>query len=71
MCNILKFILSHAQVRIGEDDMKSPDLLPRVNILRAMCQLIGTSMVQVQHLASDVLMETCDAASGYEKYVCF
>nr|CAB3248538.1 translational activator GCN1 [Phallusia mammillata] len=66
MCSILQYTLTHVRVRIGEDDLRSPELLPRANIMSSMCQLVGTSMVQVQHLASEVLLETCEAASAYE-----
>ena len=65
MCAALNVAMVHAKVRaLCEGGVHTPLLLPRVHMLECMGQLVATSLVQVQHLASAVMLEVCKAASG-------
>ncbi|CAK8692590.1 unnamed protein product [Clavelina lepadiformis] len=55
MCSALRLVLKHVKVHAREK------ILQRAWIIKSMCKLIGTSLVQVQLLATEVLEATCEA----------
>ncbi|KAI4899225.1 hypothetical protein NFI96_030703, partial [Prochilodus magdalenae] len=72
MTRALQIIHTHAQLRSQIDttdtliDENGPELLPRVNMLRLLTKVIGTSTPRLQVLASGCLTALCTSAGGEE-----
>uniref|UniRef100_H2ZRB1 TOG domain-containing protein n=1 Tax=Ciona savignyi TaxID=51511 RepID=H2ZRB1_CIOSA len=62
----LRLILTQLGIRYDGVMTFHPRLLPRLDIMRNAGKLIGTSMVQIQRSACQVLLATCEAGSGEE-----
>ena len=61
MCKAIRLLLAHVQISMESH------LVPRATIITTMSQLIGTSEVEVFHLASAVLTAVCEATKLKEQ----
>ncbi|XP_078600399.1 stalled ribosome sensor GCN1-like [Branchiostoma floridae x Branchiostoma japonicum] len=64
MGKAIEVIEEHTRLRGAEEDESGPALLPREEMLQLLCNVIGTSGLEMQNIAKTVVAATCLCANG-------